>query len=98
MDAEFWHRRWQDNQIGFHQHEATPMLQAHWATIGAPTGCRVFVPLAGKSLDMLWLAAQGHRVLGIELSPLAVAQFFAENALQPEIVETACGLLHRAGP
>lgn len=98
MDAEFWHRRWQDNQIGFHQPEATPLLQAHWSGIGAPADARVFVPLAGKSLDMLWLAAQGHRVLGVELSPLAVAQFFAENALQPEIVETACGLHHRAGP
>lgn len=98
MDAEFWHRRWQDNQIGFHQPEATPMLQAHWPAVDVATGAKVFVPLAGKSLDMLWLAAQGHRVLGVELSPLAVEQFFAENALEPEIVETAYGLLHRAGP
>jgi thiopurine S-methyltransferase len=57
----------------------------------------MFVPLAGKSLDMVWLAAQGHRVLGVELSPLAVAQFFAEHDLQPEIVESRYGLHHRAG-
>jgi thiopurine S-methyltransferase len=39
--------------------------------------------LAGKSLDMHWLAAQGHRILGVELSPLAVQQFFEEAGLQP---------------
>lgn len=98
MDAEFWHRRWQENQIGFHQSDTTPLLQAHWPSIGAPADRTVFVPLAGKSLDMLWLAAQGHHVLGVELSPLAVERFFAENALQPDIVETAYGLSHRTGP
>jgi thiopurine S-methyltransferase len=56
----------------------------------------VFVPLAGKSLDMIWLAAQGHPVLGAELSPLAVEQFFAENGLHPRITETPAGRLHAA--
>ncbi len=96
MDAAFWHRRWQDRDIGFHQSAPTPLLQKHWAAVGAPAGGTVFVPLAGKSLDMVWLAAQGHRVLGVELSPLAVAQFFAEHHLQPDIVETRYGLHHRA--
>jgi thiopurine S-methyltransferase len=97
MDAAFWHRRWQDQDIGFHQSAPTPLLQKHWPAVGAPAGGTVFVPLAGKSLDMVWLAAQGHRVLGVELSPLAVAQFFAEHDLQPEIVESRYGLHHRAG-
>lgn len=97
MDADFWHRRWRDNEIGFHQDQPTPLLQEHWPAVGAPPGCRVFVPLAGKSHDMVWLAAQGHRVLGVELSQLAVEQFFAEHGLQPEIHETRYGLHHRAG-
>ncbi len=97
MDANFWRQRWQDNQIGFHQDQPTPLLQKHWAAVGAAPGCRVFVPLAGKSLDMLWLAAQGHRVLGVELSQLAVEQFFAEHGLQPDIHETRYGRHYRAG-
>ena len=97
MDAEFWRQRWQDNQIGFHQDQPTPLMQKHWPSIGAPPGCRVFVPLAGKSRDMLWLAAQGHRVLGVELSQLAVEQFFAEHGLQPRIDETRYGRHYRAG-
>lgn len=46
-------------------------------------GSRVFVPLCGKSLDMIWLAQQGHEVIGVELSPVAVEDFFRENGLNP---------------
>lgn len=41
----------------------------------------MFVPLCGKSLDMLWLAQQGHDVIGVEISPIATRAFFAENKL-----------------
>ena len=42
----------------------------------------MFVPLCGKTLDMIWLAEQGASVVGCELSDLAVQQFFTENSLQ----------------
>jgi thiopurine S-methyltransferase len=96
MDPEFWHRRWRDNEIGFHQGQPAPLLQKHWPSVAAPAGCQVFVPLAGKSVDMLWLASQGHRVLGVDLSPLAVERFFAEHALEPEIVESHYSTHYRA--
>lgn len=32
---------------------------------------------------MIWLAEQGHHVIGVELSPIAVAAFFRENGLHP---------------
>jgi len=85
MDAEFWKQRWRDGQIGFHQDRVTPLLEKHWDALGVPAGSKVFVPLAGKSLDMDWLAARGHRVLGVELSELAVRQFFSERGLVPTI-------------
>lgn len=97
MDPDFWHQRWRDNEIGFHQGQPAPLLQKHWPAVAAPAGSRVFVPLAGKSVDMLWLASQGHRVLGVELSPLAIEQFFAEHALEPEIAESRYGTHYRAG-
>ena len=34
---------------------------------------------------MLWLVQQGHKVVGIEISPLAVEAFFSENGLSPSI-------------
>ena len=97
MNPDFWHQRWHDNQIGFHQAAPTPVLLKHWPSLGVPAGAKVFVPLAGKSLDMLWFASQGHRVLGVELSKLAVEQFFAEHGLQPDIETTRYGAHYRAG-
>jgi thiopurine S-methyltransferase len=85
MQHEFWHQRWQQNQIGFHSEAVNPHLQQQWATLALKPNSRVFVPMCGKSNDMLWLLAQGHQVVGVELSPLAVEAFFAENGLQPSI-------------
>ncbi len=98
MDAEFWMQRWQEGQIGFHRTEVMPLLETHWASLQLPPGSRVLVPLAGKSLDMHWLAAQGYRVLGVELSPLAVQQFFAESGLQPVRHHSRYGEHFVAGP
>jgi len=81
MEKSFWHARWQANEIGFHQAEINAHLQNYWPTLHVEQGGCVFVPLCGKSRDMLWLAGQGQRVLGVELSPIAVADFFEENAL-----------------
>ena len=97
MHHDFWHQRWADNQIGFHQTAPTPLLLKHWPALGVAANARVLVPLAGKSLDMAWLASQGHRVLGVELSQRAVEQFFAEHGLQPETRESRYGHHHEAG-
>lgn len=80
MNPQFWHERWSLNEIGFHQGQIHPYLSEFWTTIAPPTG-QVFVPLCGKTLDMLWLKQQGHAVLGVELSPLACAAFFEEQAI-----------------
>ena len=96
MHPDFWHQRWHDNQIGFHQDKPTPLLLKHWPSLALPRGSRVFVPLAGKSLDMLWLASRGHRVLGVEIEQLAVEQFFAENGLVPTMHQSQYGTHYRA--
>ena len=98
MQPDFWLQRWQNGQIGFHRSEVMPLLQKHWPKLELPAGSRVLVPLCGKSLDMHWLAAQGHAVLGAKLSPLAVQAFFADAGLEPAISTDADGLHHRAGP
>ena len=97
MNPDFWHQRWQDNQIGFHQSTPTPLLLRHWPSLDVPAGAQVFVPLSGKSLDMAWFGSRGYRVLGVELSRLAVEQFFAEHGLQPTIETTRYGTRYRAG-
>ena len=97
MDHEFWLQRWREGRIGFHQRDVSPLLKKHWPTLGLAQESRVFVPLAGKSNDMLWLAAQGHRVLAVELSPLAVEQFMAEHDLVPKVHSSSQGTHYLAG-
>lgn len=97
MDASFWLERWREGRTGFHRTEVMPLLQKHWPALEVPHGSRVLVPLAGKTLDMAWLAAQGLRVLGVELSPLAVQAFFAEHRLQPRRHASPCGEHYVAG-
>ena len=82
MDPEFWHERWAQQQIGFHQQDINPYLVHYWRRLTLPPSARVLVPCCGKSNDMLWLCEQGHSVVGLELSRLAVEAFFNDNALK----------------
>lgn len=97
MQTEFWLEHWRQGRIGFHRDAPLPLLVKYWQTLELPRDARVLVPLAGKSLDMIWLAEQGYRVLGVELSPLAVAQFLQEHGLQAQTRESEQGVHHVAG-
>lgn len=97
MEHGFWLERWRDGRTGFHQPLVSPLLQKHWPQLGLARGSKVFVPLAGKSLDMVWLAEQGHAVLGVELSAVAVQQFFADHGWQPRLHESRYGTHYSAG-
>lgn len=97
MQADFWHQRWATNQIGFHQSEVNPYLQKYWAALGIEPAARVLVPLCGKSLDLSWLAGQGHPVLGVELSEKAVQEFFSEQGLTPLVSQNGAFKVYSAG-
>jgi len=78
-----WLERWQEGRIGWHEHGGNKSLRAHWNAANR----RVLVPLCGKSRDLIWLEQQGNEVVGVELSDLAVEAFFAENAIDYDVVE-----------
>ena len=81
MHAEFWLQCWDNNQIGFHLRSTNPNLPRYWPQEAFAPGDTVFVPLCGKSLDLLWFAGQGLKVLAVELIEKAVLAFFDENDL-----------------
>jgi len=81
LRTEFWHERWRTGQIGFHQSAVDRRLQQYWPDLGLANGSRVFVPLCGKSLDLLWLCEQGHSVTGVELSTVALESFCMEHGV-----------------
>ncbi|MEO8985375.1 MAG: thiopurine S-methyltransferase [Rhodanobacter sp.] len=97
MKPEFWLQRWREGRTGWHRDAVMPLLEKHWPALSLPRASRVLMPLCGKSLDIIWLAAQGYSVLGVELASLAVEQFFAENHLHPQTHTAADGTHYRAG-
>ena len=97
MRADFWLDRWRTGQIGWHLPEFNPLLMEHWGKLGLPEGCPVFVPLCGKSLDMLWLRQQDHPVFGVEIAESAIRTFFEERSIRFEVAENPDGLPRFSG-
>lgn len=93
MEHAFWHARWAEGRIGFHQDEFNSQLQAYWSGLDVGSEGQVLVPLCGKSSDMLWLREQGHPVMGVELSQSACEAFFAERNAEP-VVRRGATYLH----
>ena len=85
MEADFWLARWQNNELGFQLDTAHTLLtQCLETVIGDSTS--VFVPLCGKSPDMVFLSQQ-LSVLGAELSEIACCDFFSEHKLAYKLTE-----------
>jgi thiopurine S-methyltransferase len=81
VQPDFWLDRWRTAQIGFHQAAADRHLKAYWPLLKLPANSPVFVPLCGKSLDLMWLREQGYSVVGVELSPVALESFVMEQGI-----------------
>jgi thiopurine S-methyltransferase len=81
LQPDFWHKRWQIGQIGFHQSAVDRHLERHWPDLELASDSRVFVPLCGKSLDLLWLRERHQSVTGVELSEVALESLCMEHGI-----------------
>lgn len=93
MEESFWHDRWREGRLGFHEGRPNALLEKHFERVEAPKDARVFVPLCGKTRDIAWFLEQGLRVAGAELSRVAVEQLFRDLGAAPETA--AAGNLER---
>lgn len=92
MNPEYWVDRWLNGNTGWHQAEPHPFLVRHGSRLwtgGAARPPRVFVPLCGASVDMLWLRRQGASVVGIDVAGDAFRRFYADSGLEP-VVDRTC--------
>ena len=97
MEANFWHDRWANRELGWHESKPNPLLVNNFGNLGLTPASRVFVPLCGKTLDIHWLLQQGFQVAGVELSRSAIEELFAELGVTPAV--TASGsLTHFSAP
>ena len=97
MEHEFWHERWEKDEIGFHQVTVNEQLRRFLGRLDLPAGAHVLVPFCGKTLDLWWLSELGFRVTGVELSPVAVKDFFDEAGCEPALRKQDGFTVHSAG-
>lgn len=83
-----WHRRWNSNDIAFHEADGNHLLKKHFDMLAVAPEQTIFLPLCGKTKDIAWLLDKGLRVVGIELNESAIQQLFEELGIDPS-VETA---------
>jgi len=85
LEPEFWHQRWQSNEIGFHLDQPNPWLLRYFGKLDLAPRSRILLPLCGKTRDIGWLLLQGMKVVGVELSRLAVEALFDQLKISPVI-------------
>ena len=97
MEKQFWEEKWRAQELGFHLPFVHPILKRNLAAFNLPAGATVFLPLCGKTLDIGWLLDQGLRVVGVELSELAVNQLFESLGVRPDVSPWGDGRMWRHG-
>lgn len=96
MHLEHWKKAWEANNIGFHKHKPHDLLLKYYPRLKQDEGSRFFLPLCGKTLDIAWLSSQGHHVVGVEISELAIQQLFQELAIEPKVTHMDNLILYQA--
>jgi len=86
VKQQFWLDCWTNTRLGFHQDELQPLMVEHFPNLVNATDNRIFVPLCGKTADMLFFAER-FKVIGNELSGIACHDFFEDNNLLANVKE-----------
>lgn len=84
MSNALWKAKWKRNDIAFHQSVINPLLKTFLPNLGLSAGDSILVPMCGKSLDMDWLTLSGLHVIGVEISNIAIQDFFEARQLKPQ--------------
>jgi thiopurine S-methyltransferase len=96
MDAEFWHKLWDTNNIGFHNKEVNQLFLENFPKLELKKNTRIFIPLCGKTVDIKYLLDNGYRVVGIELNENAVKELFSSLRIEASITTIGSLLLFSA--
>lgn len=78
---EFWSQVWDEGTIRFHQNSYNSEMIKYFKDIDLK-GKSVFIPLAGKTKDILYFLEKGAIVTAIEFWEPAVISFFEENNIK----------------
>lgn len=81
MEFDFWDNCWQRESQPFHLAEAHTFLVKYVEQYFSKDK-KIFVPLSGKSVDLVFLAEQGYYPVGVEFNPKAINRFIEEQQLE----------------
>lgn len=90
LEEANWKHRWDKGFTQWHMEKPHPSLVSALPTLltkpsstdsSTPASSRpvVLVPLCGKTIDLLYLAEQGYRVVGVEFVAQPCHEFFAQH-------------------
>ena len=82
MQPAFWQESWDHEgyKTSFHRPDLHPYV-AHYLPPERLAGRRVFVPLAGKTVDLAYFRDHAAHATGVELVEKPIHQFFHEQGL-----------------
>ncbi len=96
MDAEFWHKLWDSNEIGFHNKDVNELFLNNFSKLNFKKNSRVFIPLCGKTVDIKWLLDNSYSVVAIELNENAIKELFSSLQLETSIKKMGSLTLYSA--
>lgn len=85
----FWSQVWQEGTIRFHQKDYNSQMMSFFKNIDLKNKT-IFIPLAGKTKDIMYFLERGAHVTAIEFVEQAIVDFFQDN----EILYTKTGNLY----
>lgn len=81
MNKKNWLEKWKKKETKFDQMQVNPYLIKYEKIFESLEGKKIFIPLCGKSIDILWFLTHGAEVIGVEFSEVAIETFLSENNL-----------------
>lgn len=81
-NINYWADRWAQDEIDWHKPEVSEQLIANvWKLCDGVLNKTFFLPLCGKTVDILYLQIHGHKVFGVEAVPQPIEELNAEHGL-----------------
>ncbi|KAJ8302290.1 hypothetical protein KUTeg_021277 [Tegillarca granosa] len=97
---EQWKAAWENGKAVWQVHHVNVALKRniHRLKIENSGDPKILLPLCGKTRDIKWLWEQGFTVVGVEVSEIAIKDFFAENDIKYEVsqIKGCPGVLYRS--
>jgi thiopurine S-methyltransferase len=84
---EEWIKEWEESlKPRWSMEGVNPYMQQFKNDLTKGKQCvKIFFPMCGDVADMSWMADMEHTIVGVEISPVAIEQFFNGNEIEYDV-------------